>query len=89
MGLCPSFVSQLKTKLTMEKVYLALDMVGLSAEKTKLEKDFREGASQLKLMEVRGDGHGAPHRAVGHGGSNCPVCSCSKNAASWSRGNPN
>lgn len=37
----------------MEKVYLALEMVGLTAEKSKLEHDCREGASELKAMDVR------------------------------------
>lgn len=37
----------------MEKVSLALKMVELTAEKTKLENDFREGASLLRSMDVR------------------------------------
>lgn len=37
----------------MDKVYLALEMVGQTAEKSKLEHDCREGASELKAMEVR------------------------------------
>lgn len=37
----------------MEKVYLALEMVGLTAEKAKLENDFREGVHDLKSLEVR------------------------------------
>lgn len=36
----------------MEKVYLALEAVGLTAEKTKLENDCREGASELKATDV-------------------------------------
>lgn len=36
----------------MEKVYLALETVGLMAEKTKLENDCREGASELKTIDV-------------------------------------
>uniref|UniRef100_A0A7N6C342 Structural maintenance of chromosomes protein 5 n=1 Tax=Anabas testudineus TaxID=64144 RepID=A0A7N6C342_ANATE len=40
------------SKLTMEKVYLALETVGLTAEKTKLENDCREGASELKITDV-------------------------------------
>lgn len=36
----------------MEKVYLALKMVELAAEKTKLESDCREGASLLRAMDV-------------------------------------
>uniref|UniRef100_A0A4W6CRK7 Structural maintenance of chromosomes protein 5 n=1 Tax=Lates calcarifer TaxID=8187 RepID=A0A4W6CRK7_LATCA len=45
--------SILRAKLTMEKVYLALEAVGLTAEKTKLENDCREGASELKATDVR------------------------------------
>ncbi|CAG07476.1 unnamed protein product, partial [Tetraodon nigroviridis] len=44
---------KLKAKLTMEKVYLALKMVELTAEKTKLENDFREGASLLRSMDQK------------------------------------
>uniref|UniRef100_A0A8C6Q076 Structural maintenance of chromosomes protein 5 n=1 Tax=Nothobranchius furzeri TaxID=105023 RepID=A0A8C6Q076_NOTFU len=40
-----------KAKLSMEKVYLALETVGLTAEKNKLENDCREGASELKTMD--------------------------------------
>lgn len=36
----------------MEKVYLALETVGLTAEKNKLENDCRDGASELKTTEV-------------------------------------
>lgn len=36
----------------MEKVYLALETVALTAEKTKLENDCREGASELKTTDV-------------------------------------
>lgn len=43
---------QLRSKLTMEKVYLALDSVGLMGEKNKLENDCRHGASELKITEV-------------------------------------
>ncbi|KAE8293746.1 Structural maintenance of chromosomes protein 5 [Larimichthys crocea] len=42
---------KLRAKLTMEKVYLALETVGLTAEKTKLENDCREGASELKTTD--------------------------------------
>lgn len=42
----------MRAKLTMEKVYLALETVGLTAEKTKLENDCREGASELKITDV-------------------------------------
>lgn len=37
----------------MEKVNLALETVGLTAEKTKLQNDCREGASEIKTMDVR------------------------------------
>lgn len=43
----------------MEKVYLALETVGLTAEKTKLENDCREGASELKTTDVS-----APHTFI-------------------------
>uniref|UniRef100_A0A8C5HES4 Structural maintenance of chromosomes protein 5 n=1 Tax=Gouania willdenowi TaxID=441366 RepID=A0A8C5HES4_GOUWI len=42
----------LRGKLTMEKIYLALETVGLSAEKTKLENNCRESISELKTNEV-------------------------------------
>uniref|UniRef100_A0A673CPA9 Structural maintenance of chromosomes protein 5 n=1 Tax=Sphaeramia orbicularis TaxID=375764 RepID=A0A673CPA9_9TELE len=49
-----AFMAQMKVaKLTMEKVYLALETVGLTAEKTKLENDCREGASELKATDQR------------------------------------
>ncbi|XP_031701422.1 structural maintenance of chromosomes protein 5 [Anarrhichthys ocellatus] len=49
------FMAQMKlrSKLTMEKVYLALETVGLMAEKSKLENDCRDGASELKTTEQR------------------------------------
>lgn len=43
---------QLRAKLTMEKVHLALETVGLTAEKNKLENDCREGASELRTTDV-------------------------------------
>uniref|UniRef100_A0A7N8XNN3 Structural maintenance of chromosomes protein 5 n=1 Tax=Mastacembelus armatus TaxID=205130 RepID=A0A7N8XNN3_9TELE len=43
---------KLRTKLTMEKVYLALETVALTAERAKLENDCREGASELKIVDV-------------------------------------
>ncbi|KAK2871454.1 hypothetical protein QQF64_002642 [Cirrhinus molitorella] len=43
---------QVKAKLSMEKVYLALQSAGLSAEKTKLETDCRDGSAELKRAEV-------------------------------------
>lgn len=48
---------QLRAKLSMEKVHLALETVGLTAEKTKLEHDYREGTSELKSLEVRARWH--------------------------------
>ncbi|XP_026189199.1 structural maintenance of chromosomes protein 5 [Mastacembelus armatus] len=42
---------KLRTKLTMEKVYLALETVALTAERAKLENDCREGASELKIVD--------------------------------------
>uniref|UniRef100_A0A672LM63 Structural maintenance of chromosomes protein 5 n=1 Tax=Sinocyclocheilus grahami TaxID=75366 RepID=A0A672LM63_SINGR len=39
--------------LSMDKVYLALQSAGLSAEKTKLETDCRDSSSELKRAEVR------------------------------------
>ncbi|XP_076596098.1 structural maintenance of chromosomes protein 5 [Chaetodon auriga] len=49
------FVAQMKLRaqLTMEKVYLALEMAGLTAEKTKLENDCREGSSVLKATDQK------------------------------------
>ncbi|XP_076015393.1 structural maintenance of chromosomes protein 5 [Genypterus blacodes] len=49
------FMSQMKlrAKLTMEKVHLALETVGLTAEKAKLEQDCREGAAELKTMDQK------------------------------------
>uniref|UniRef100_A0A4W5R7P4 Structural maintenance of chromosomes protein 5 n=1 Tax=Hucho hucho TaxID=62062 RepID=A0A4W5R7P4_9TELE len=35
-------------KLSMEKVYMALETVGMTAEKTKLETDCREGSAELR-----------------------------------------
>ncbi|KAM6925073.1 structural maintenance of chromosomes protein 5 [Xenentodon cancila] len=50
-----TFMAQMKlrAKLTVEKVYLALETVGLTAEKTKLENDCREVVSELKTMEQK------------------------------------
>lgn len=69
----------------MEKVYLALKTVELTAEKTKLENDFREGASLLRGMDVSASKaeQRAPPSAKATATS---VCSCSKSAANWSRG---
>ncbi|KAK5863491.1 hypothetical protein PBY51_000519 [Eleginops maclovinus] len=44
---------KLKSKLTIEKVYLTLEKVGLMAEKTKLENDCREGDSDLQTTEQK------------------------------------
>uniref|UniRef100_A0A8C5HFM4 Structural maintenance of chromosomes protein 5 n=1 Tax=Gouania willdenowi TaxID=441366 RepID=A0A8C5HFM4_GOUWI len=44
---------KLRGKLTMEKIYLALETVGLSAEKTKLENNCRESISELKTNEQK------------------------------------
>uniref|UniRef100_A0A3Q0QUY7 Structural maintenance of chromosomes protein 5 n=1 Tax=Amphilophus citrinellus TaxID=61819 RepID=A0A3Q0QUY7_AMPCI len=46
-------VAILRAKLTMEKVYLALETVGLMAEKNKLENDCREGASELRTVDQK------------------------------------
>ncbi|XP_062870491.1 structural maintenance of chromosomes protein 5 [Trichomycterus rosablanca] len=40
-----------RAKLSMEKVYLTLESAGLSAEKTKLESDCREGSAELRRAE--------------------------------------
>uniref|UniRef100_A0A671YK56 Structural maintenance of chromosomes protein 5 n=1 Tax=Sparus aurata TaxID=8175 RepID=A0A671YK56_SPAAU len=50
-----AFMAQMKlrAKLTMEKVYLALETVGLTAEKTKLENDCKEGASELRTTDQK------------------------------------
>ncbi|KAG7322996.1 hypothetical protein KOW79_014342 [Hemibagrus wyckioides] len=40
-----------RARLSMEKVYLALETAGLSAEKTKLESDCREGSAELRRAE--------------------------------------
>eukprot|EP00064_Thunnus_orientalis_P001859 superscaffoldBa00000128_g1862 len=55
VSIVAAFMAQMKlrAKLTMEKVYLALETVGLTAEKTKLENDCREGASELKTTDQK------------------------------------
>lgn len=55
VNIVAAFIDQMKlrAKLSMEKVHLALETVGLTAEKTKLEHDCREGASELKSLEQR------------------------------------
>ncbi|XP_010876179.2 structural maintenance of chromosomes protein 5 [Esox lucius] len=42
---------KLRAKLSMEKVYTALETMGLTAEKTKLENDCREGSAELRVLE--------------------------------------
>ncbi|KAI4823837.1 hypothetical protein KUCAC02_012392 [Chaenocephalus aceratus] len=44
---------QLKVKLTMEKVYLTLETVGLMAQKSKMENDCRESASELQTTDQK------------------------------------
>ncbi|XP_029012929.1 structural maintenance of chromosomes protein 5 [Betta splendens] len=44
---------RLRAKLSMEKVHLALETVGLTAEKAKLENDCREGASELTTTDQK------------------------------------
>ncbi|XP_077370284.1 structural maintenance of chromosomes protein 5 isoform X1 [Festucalex cinctus] len=44
---------KLRAKLTMEKVYLSLDVVGLLAEKTRLENSCREITSELKSISQK------------------------------------
>uniref|UniRef100_A0A668A8L2 Structural maintenance of chromosomes protein 5 n=1 Tax=Myripristis murdjan TaxID=586833 RepID=A0A668A8L2_9TELE len=53
VAIVSEFKSQMKlrAKLSIEKVYLALETVGLTAEKTKLENDCREGAVELKTLD--------------------------------------
>uniref|UniRef100_A0A3Q3W9Y7 Structural maintenance of chromosomes protein 5 n=1 Tax=Mola mola TaxID=94237 RepID=A0A3Q3W9Y7_MOLML len=55
VAIVTAFMTQMKlrAKLTIEKVYLALEMVGLTAEKAKLESDCREGAHEHKSLDVR------------------------------------
>ncbi|XP_051540633.1 structural maintenance of chromosomes protein 5 isoform X3 [Myxocyprinus asiaticus] len=43
---------KLKARLSMDKVYLALQSAGLTAEKTKLETDCRDSSAELKRAEV-------------------------------------
>ncbi|KAI4882717.1 hypothetical protein NFI96_028525 [Prochilodus magdalenae] len=43
-----------RARLSMEKVFLALESAGLTAEKTKLESDLRDGSAELRRAEVRG-----------------------------------
>uniref|UniRef100_A0A8C1X171 Structural maintenance of chromosomes protein 5 n=1 Tax=Cyprinus carpio TaxID=7962 RepID=A0A8C1X171_CYPCA len=56
LSLHTSFISfsqcAMKARLSMEKVYLALQSAGLSAEKTKLETDCRDSSAELKRAEV-------------------------------------
>uniref|UniRef100_A0A8C1NRS8 Structural maintenance of chromosomes protein 5 n=1 Tax=Cyprinus carpio TaxID=7962 RepID=A0A8C1NRS8_CYPCA len=53
LSLHTSFISFSQcARLSMEKVYLALQSAGLSAEKTKLETDCRDSSAELKRAEV-------------------------------------
>ena len=70
----------------MDKVYLALRMVELAAEKTKLENEYREGVSLLRSMEVRAGEAALCAPAAPVATRATSVCSCSKSAANWSRG---
>uniref|UniRef100_A0A8C7ZIK7 Structural maintenance of chromosomes protein 5 n=1 Tax=Oryzias sinensis TaxID=183150 RepID=A0A8C7ZIK7_9TELE len=45
-------VTILRAKLSMEKVHLALETLGLMAEKSKLENDCRGSATELKAIDV-------------------------------------
>uniref|UniRef100_A0A8C8F1W6 Structural maintenance of chromosomes protein 5 n=1 Tax=Oncorhynchus tshawytscha TaxID=74940 RepID=A0A8C8F1W6_ONCTS len=42
---------KLRARLSMEKVYMALETVGMTAEKTKLETDCKEGSAELRVLE--------------------------------------
>ncbi|KAL0965440.1 hypothetical protein UPYG_G00281300 [Umbra pygmaea] len=42
---------KLRAQLSMEKVYMALETVGMTAERTKLETDCREGVAELRGLE--------------------------------------
>ncbi|KAM9751721.1 structural maintenance of chromosomes protein 5 [Menidia menidia] len=55
VAIVAAFMAQMKLRatFTMEKVYLALETVALTAEKSKLENDCREGASDLKTMDQK------------------------------------
>ncbi|RVE70456.1 hypothetical protein OJAV_G00064840 [Oryzias javanicus] len=44
---------KLRAKLSMEKVHLAFETLGLTAEKSKLENDCRGGATELKAVDQR------------------------------------
>ncbi|KAF6724658.1 Structural maintenance of chromosomes protein 5 [Oryzias melastigma] len=50
-----AFMTQMKlrAKLSMEKVHLAFETLGLTAEKSKLENDCRGGATELKAVEQK------------------------------------
>ncbi|CDQ80360.1 unnamed protein product [Oncorhynchus mykiss] len=43
---------KLRARLSMEKVCMALETVGMTAEKTKLETDCKEGSAELRVLEV-------------------------------------
>ncbi|KAJ7988430.1 hypothetical protein DPEC_G00323470 [Dallia pectoralis] len=42
---------KLRAKLSMEKVYMALATVGMTAEKNKLDTDCRKGTAELRVLE--------------------------------------
>lgn len=44
---------KLRATLTMEKVHITLETVGLLAEKAQLENEYREGASEFKTTEQK------------------------------------
>ncbi|XP_067114243.1 structural maintenance of chromosomes protein 5 [Osmerus mordax] len=53
VAIVTEFMTHMKARvrLSQEKVYLCLETVGLTAEKTKLETDCREGSAELRAME--------------------------------------
>ncbi|XP_072306194.1 structural maintenance of chromosomes protein 5 [Eucyclogobius newberryi] len=55
VSIVASLVANMKQRatLTMEKVYLILETVGLTAEKAQLESDYREAISAFKATEQR------------------------------------
>nr|XP_019945077.1 PREDICTED: structural maintenance of chromosomes protein 5 [Paralichthys olivaceus] len=55
VSIVAEFMAQMKlrAKLTIQKVYLALDTVGLTEEKAKLENDCRAGVSELKSLDQK------------------------------------
>ncbi|CAL1606066.1 unnamed protein product [Knipowitschia caucasica] len=55
VSIVASLVAHMKQRatLSMENVYLILETVGLTAEKAKLETEYREGASEFRVVEQR------------------------------------